>query len=139
MKTLPDFRRLFVKVALAFWVLAWSGPSPVAAQFQGKAHAALYQPRPIPAPSKRPFSIQWGNGNAWLVKPSGERFFSLGVNCVDRGVSRKQFDQRNPAYAAWQHYPDADHWAGATLERLKAWEFTTIGGWSDFRTLRQRR
>ena len=139
MKILPELRRLFGRVALALWVLAGSGPSPVAAQLHQRAQAALYPPRPVPAPANRPFSIQWGNGNAWLVKPSGERFFSLGVNCVDRGVSRKQFDQRNPAYAAWQHYPDADHWAGATLERLKAWEFTTIGGWSDFHTLRQHR
>ena len=139
MKILPDLRRLCGRVALAFWVLAWSGSSPVAAQLHQRAHAVLYPPRPVPALSNKPFSIQWGNGNAWLVKPSGERFFSLGVNCVDRGVSRKQFDQRNPGYAAWQHYPDADRWAGVTLGRLKAWEFTTIGGWSDFHTLRQRR
>jgi len=43
----------------------------------------------------------------------------------------------NPGYAAWQHYPDATRWAEATLRRLKSWGFTTIGGWSDFKTVRQ--
>ena len=40
---------------------------------------------------------------AWLVRPNGERFFSLGVCCVNQGASRKEFDSANPGYAAWQH------------------------------------
>src|SRR5947209_7448574 len=82
------------------------------------------------------FSIQQEDGTAWLVRPDGERFFSLGVCCVTQGASRKESDPTNPAYAAWQHYADSSLWATATVRRLKAWGFTTVGGWSDFQVLR---
>jgi hypothetical protein len=85
-----------------------------------------------------PFSISEQNGITWLVKPGGERFFSLGVCVVDRGASREKFDPHNPGYAAWQHYSDSNVWAKAVLERLDSWGFTTIGGWSEFATLRMR-
>ena len=83
-----------------------------------------------------PFTIQQQEKTTWLVRPSGERFFSLGVCCVNQGASRKDLDSSNPAYAACQHYVDSNLWANATLKRLKAWGFTTIGGWSDFQALR---
>jgi hypothetical protein len=86
-----------------------------------------------------PFSIQQHDHTDWLVRPDGTRFFSLGVSCVSQGPSRKEFDPANPAYAAWQHYPDSNSWANATLKRLNDWNFTTVGGWSDFRCLRQSR
>jgi hypothetical protein len=82
------------------------------------------------------FSIRQQGEAAWPVRPNGERFFSLGVCCVSQGASRKEFDPSNPAYAAWQHYPDSNAWAKATLSRLKAWGFTTVGGWSDFEVLK---
>src|SRR2546426_56510 len=85
----------------------------------------------------KPFSIQRQDGNFWLVKPNGERFFSLGVCVVNMGASRAEFDPNNPGYAAWQNYADSNRWAAATLKRLKSWRFTTMGGWSDFQTLKQ--
>jgi hypothetical protein len=103
--------------------------------------------RPTPAPgngnlqaaaSPPPFSIQSRDGKDWLVRPDGERFFSLGVCCVNMGVKREEFTPTHPAYAAWQHYADSNRWADATLKRLKSWGFTTIGGWSDYHTLRNR-
>ncbi|PYK57998.1 MAG: hypothetical protein DME21_16420, partial [Verrucomicrobia bacterium] len=36
-----------------------------------------------------------------------------------------------------QHYADSNQWAEAALNRLKSWNFTTIGGWSDFQTFKQ--
>src|SRR5262245_5349116 len=83
------------------------------------------------------FSIQQRSETAWLVRPNGEPFFSLGVCCVSQGASRKDFDPVNPGYAAWQHYADSNQWAQATLKRLKTWGFTTVGGWSDFQVLRK--
>src|SRR5437762_1955926 len=83
-----------------------------------------------------PFSIQQQAETAWLVRPNGERFFSLGVCCVSQGASRNEFDSANPGYAAWQHYADSNLWAKGTLERLKTWGFTTVSGWSDFQALR---
>src|SRR5262245_29426980 len=84
-----------------------------------------------------PFSIAQRDGKAWLLKPDGEKFFSLGVCCVNRGASREEFNTNNRGYAAWQHYSTPSAWAEATVNRLKSWRFTTIGAWSDFQTLRQ--
>jgi len=75
-----------------------------------------------------PFSIQQQDQAFWLVKPNGERFFSFGVCCVNQGASAKEWDPANPGYAAWRHYTDTNGWAVATLSRLKAWGFTTVGG-----------
>ena len=66
----------------------------------------------------------------WLVSPQGERFFSAGVCMVTPGLTREKWDPENPGYAAWQHYPNDAAWADATLNRLRSWGFTTIGGWS---------
>src|SRR5207245_3251677 len=85
-----------------------------------------------------PFSIQQQDQTSWLVRPNGERFFSLGVCCVNQGHSRAEFDSANPGYAAWQQYADSNRWASAALRRLKSWGFTTVGGWSDFQALRHR-
>ena len=76
------------------------------------------------------FAIQREGERAWLVRPNGERFFSLGVCCVNQGTL--DFDATNPSYAAWQHYVDSNLWARSALKRLKTWGFTTVGGWSDF-------
>jgi len=78
-------------------------------------------------PSLRPpFMIQQQEERTWLVRPNGERFFSLGVCCVNQGASRQDFHPANPAYAAWQHYADSNLWAQATLKRLKAWGFAPV-------------
>jgi hypothetical protein len=83
------------------------------------------------------YSIKQQDQTFWLVKPNGERFFSLGVCCVNQGATAKEWDPANPGYAAWQHYADSNQWAVATLGRLKAWGFTTVGGWSAFETLKE--
>lgn len=83
------------------------------------------------------FSIQQKGETSWLVKPDGERFFSMGVSVVDPGPPRQHFNPRNPAYAAFRYYKDSNQWAEATLKRLRSWRFTTVGGWSDFAALQQ--
>jgi hypothetical protein len=80
----------------------------------------------------KPFAIEQQDGADWLVRPSGERFFSFGVCVATMGASRKEFDPHNPGYAAWQHYADSNQWAAATLKRLDSWGFTTIGGLERF-------
>jgi len=91
----------------------------------------------IEAATKAPFSVQRQNGVDWLVKPNGERFFSFGVCVVSQGASREDFNPTNPGYASFQHYENSNRWAAATLQRLKSWKFTTIGGWSDFGAFKQ--
>ncbi len=117
------FRRLF-----AFGLS--TGPMALTPEM-GKSVGAEAYPSPNP-----PFSIQQLGQASWLVKPNGVRFFSLGVCCVNPGASRAEWDAANPGYAAWQRYIDTNAWAVATVRRLKAWGFTTVGGWSDFQALR---
>lgn len=94
-------------------------------------------PRAVSGPvAHPPFSLQSQNGVDWLVRPDGRPFFSLGVCCVNMGVSRNDFTSTNPGYAAWQHYPNSNAWAKAVSRRLKSWGFTTLGGWSDYPTLK---
>lgn len=89
------------------------------------------------AQTAAPFSIEHKGETSWLVKPDGERFFSMGVCVVNQGASREHLAPDNPAYAAFQHYKDSNHWAETTLRRLQSWRFTTVGGWSDFAVLQQ--
>jgi len=89
------------------------------------------------AATNAPFSVQQHDGISWLTKPDGERFFSLGVCVVNQGASREQLNPTNPGYAAFQHYENSNRWAEATLQRLKSWRFTTVGGWSDYAALQQ--
>lgn len=98
-------------------------------------------PRPVakppvakPAP---PFALLADKGVWWLRNPQGKRFFSLGVCCVEPGTAWKEYNPKNPSYAAWRYYADPTLWADATLQRLSDWGFTTLGGWSDVATLRR--
>ena len=88
------------------------------------------------ANTNAPVAIQQRDGISWLTRPDGERFFSLGVCVVNQGVSRS-FNSTNPGYAAFQYYENSNAWAQATLQRLKSWNFTTVGGWSDYPALQQ--
>jgi hypothetical protein len=66
----------------------------------------------------------------WFIRPDGKRFFSSGVNVVDPGPPRGEYDPQRPAYAAFRHYPDLASWASRSHERLEEWGFNTVGGWS---------
>ena len=89
------------------------------------------------ADTNAPFSIHEREGISWLTRPDGGRFFSLGVCCVNQGKPCEKFKSTNPGYAAFQHYENSNRWAEATLQRLKSWSFTTVGGWSDYPALQQ--
>jgi hypothetical protein len=87
------------------------------------------------ASGHRPFSLQRSNSTWRLVSPEDSPFFSVGVCVVTRGASRDELDPENPGYAAWQHYSNDRTWADTTLQRLRQWGFTTVGAWSDHKTL----
>ena len=86
--------------------------------------------------ANRPFSLRRDAGAWWLCAPDGRRFFSFGVCCVNQGTGRDEYSVTNPGYAAWQNYPSSQAWADAAVQRLRTWNFNTIGGWSDFAPLR---
>ena len=81
------------------------------------------------------FSLQQSAERWWLTSPEGRQFFSMGVCVLDQGTARHLYNEARPAYGAWKHYETPNHWADASLKRLKDWKFTTIGGWSDVATL----
>jgi hypothetical protein len=97
------------------------------------ASAAPKTPKAAAGP---PYRIAQKGGIWWLETPAGKPFFSLGVCCVFQGDTRATFNPKNPGYAAYQEYPSPSAWAQSTLTRLKSWNYTTIGGWSDYPVLR---
>jgi hypothetical protein len=84
-----------------------------------------------------PYRIRRQDGAWSLVAPDGGPMFSLGVCCVGMGDPREKYNPQKPGYAAWRQYREPLDWADATLRRLKSWGFRTIGGWSDYETLRR--
>jgi hypothetical protein len=62
---------------------------------------------------------------------TASHFFSNGVNVIATGATRESYRPAHPEYATWRHYPNVEAWADATLARLRAWNFNTIGGWSN--------
>ena len=77
------------------------------------------------------FTVQSPNGVAWFVSPAGEQLFSLGVNCIGKGGGPHDKKEAGHYYRYVDHYPDVDAWTNDTIERMRAWKFNTIGGWSD--------
>jgi hypothetical protein len=73
----------------------------------------------------------------WLVAPDGATFFSLGVCMFNQGTQTDEYEESKPSYVALRHYETPDAWAEASLGRLGEWGFTTIGGWSDYATVRR--
>ncbi|MGZ6910349.1 MAG: hypothetical protein ACXVJS_02280 [Acidimicrobiia bacterium] len=69
----------------------------------------------------------------WLVAPDGRPFYSSGVNHVTAtGNDVDRVSGRCPyCEAIGSGYPSVDAWTNATVERLRAWGFNTIGSWSN--------
>ncbi|MGA9772317.1 MAG: trehalase family glycosidase [Blastocatellia bacterium] len=76
------------------------------------------------------YRVEQRGGVWWFIAPDGKPFFSNGVNVVTTGAVRENYHEGNPEYAAFRHYATTADWVDATLSRLRAWNFNTIGGWS---------
>lgn len=76
------------------------------------------------------FHAEQQDGRWWLVDPEGERFISLGVNhLIYQGDARR--GGGNPyGETVASKYGSEDAWAQATVERLKGWNFNTVGSFS---------
>ncbi len=124
-----------VRTGAALIVALLAGPDGGGAPAEPHTAPETATPLAATGPASR-YSVTEEDGICWLVTPAGRRFFSRGVCVVTPGLSRETYDAENPAYAAWQHYPDTSAWAAATVQRLRAWGFTTLGAWSDVAALR---
>lgn len=76
------------------------------------------------------YRVEQRQGIWWFVAPDGKPFYSMGVNVVDMGASRERYNPKSPQYAAFRHYRNPREWKQTTLERLRSWNFNTLGGWS---------
>jgi hypothetical protein len=79
------------------------------------------------APTTR-WSVMRENGAAWLKTPCGDRFFSVGVNVVDGGVSGAKLSR--PHYDWHAGAASLADWIGQTRERFGDWGFNSAGAWS---------
>lgn len=116
--------------ALALAVTLWSCTAVATAAPDLAGGAA--QPGSLTFPATGFFRAAEARGRWWLVTPDGRPFYANGIDHVtatpddDRGTGRCPYCE---AIAAG--YPSLDAWTDATVERLRAWGFNTLGAWSD--------
>ncbi|HJQ79546.1 MAG TPA: hypothetical protein VJ828_06305 [Lacipirellulaceae bacterium] len=120
-------------LAAAAWSLA-----AVADDLRQQSAQSVDQPR-IDRTAKQALrcTVRRDTNGWWLAEPDGTTFFSLGVCMFNQGTDKNEYEATKPSYSALRHYATPDAWAEASLGRLNAWGFTTIGGWSDYATVRR--
>jgi hypothetical protein len=97
----------------------------------GIEHQAPRLPASAPVPSKGSgwHSIE-KDGVFWLTTPTGQLFYSTGVNFLDSG-KESQRSKEKQAYYWGNFYPTLEAWRRAVGSQLLDWGFNTRGGWSD--------
>jgi agarase len=84
------------------------------------------------------FHTQEINGIHWLIDPDGYAFISKGVNHVSYTADNAPSLGYSPyGRVTAEKYGNAGAWAKASVERLKNWNFNTIGAWSSRETFKQ--
>ncbi len=68
------------------------------------------------------------DGASFLVTPCGDKFFSIGVNVIDGGISATRLDR--PHYDWHEAAGSLPEWIAATRRRLQQWGFNSAGAWS---------
>lgn len=78
------------------------------------------------------FRIKKEQGRYWFESPERSRFISRGVNVALPADNAALPDAKS--YNVEKKYSSRQEWAKKTLDRLKSWNFNTIGAWSDQET-----
>ena len=78
------------------------------------------------------FTVERHGDRWWFVDPDGNEFFSAGVCKVDpHGFYCPELGY-SPYYEnIMEKYGSEEAWAQVTLDRLREWNFNTLGAWSD--------
>ena len=72
--------------------------------------------------------VERDHGASFLVTPCGEKFFSIGVNVLDGGISGARLDR--PHYDWHEAAGTLPEWIAKTEARLSDWGFNSAGAWS---------
>ncbi len=85
-----------------------------------------------PFPATGYFSIGHKDGQSFFVTPTGEPFFSTGIDHVSSDPDTDQSTGQCPYCETIQsQYPSAAAWATATVAQLRSWGFNSLGAFSD--------
>ena len=124
---------------LTFWLLFSSFLLTAGASSEELASQKNTPPKAksgqVDAPEHARCILRKDESGWWFVSPSGKSFFSLGICVFNQGTTKEGYDPAKPSYAGFRHYDSTEAWRAASVGRLKSWGFTTLGGWSDYKTL----
>ena len=85
-----------------------------------------------PFPATGYFSIGHKNGRYFFVTPTGQPFYSTGIDHVSSDPDTDQVTGQCPYCEAIQsEYPSTAAWATATVSQLRSWGFNSLGAFSD--------
>lgn len=70
-------------------------------------------------------------GRWWFLNPKGERFWSLGVCCVNPGTKKEEWNPKNRSYASFRLFGSDQDWVNRIQTELPSLGFNSIGGWSE--------
>jgi hypothetical protein len=78
------------------------------------------------------FRIASADGRSWLVTPTGQPFYSSGIDHVTASPDVDQTTGQCPyCQTIAGEYPNLSDWATATVARLRSWGFNSLGAFSD--------
>jgi len=81
------------------------------------------------------FSTGMMDGRWWILTPDGDKFLTLGVNHVTyKGDHAPTLGYSPYNRAVTEKYGNEEAWAKASVDRLRSWNFNTIGAWSSSST-----
>ncbi|HUA94080.1 MAG TPA: putative Ig domain-containing protein [Acidimicrobiales bacterium] len=86
-----------------------------------------------PFPATGYFSIGQLDGRSFFVTPTGQPFYSSGIDHVTPDPDTDQTTGQCPyCETIAKEYPTTNAWATATVSRLRSWGFNSLGAFSDY-------
>ena len=132
----PSPRWAFVVPGLAVMLVGLVVPSMTAQAAGGHAArgsgSADTKAAKTPFPATGYFSIGSKKGRSFFVTPTGEPFYSTGIDHVSSDPDTDQTTGQCPYCETIQgEYPSTAAWATATVSQLRSWGFNSLGAFSD--------
>ena len=86
-----------------------------------------------PFPATGYFSIGELNGRSFFVTPTGQPFYSTGIDHVTPDPDTDQTTGKCPyCETIANEYPTTAAWVSATVSRLRSWGFNSLGPFSNY-------